>query len=405
MRRRQQQRGAHTEGTRERAARGGSGASVEGEDGDGRGRGKGGGGQARRGEEGRSVSPSSGKKKRGKMHKVKKLLPRTPSMLFNPSPVSTPTSLSASASASASGSASLRRQHPSAPVLENLSHLPPPPPKPFQASTPPIPGSYPKPKPILRASSYVSLSSAMALGESSMESSSAAMAAAARGAAAARTANGGVGTLTSRVAMATGMSIDTADEEGLTLDLADEGEAEEGQWMGRLSLKDDEDGGGRSGSLVKKAVVNIEAVREGDDGAFETESVASSSYHIGSIQEATESEWSVPLVEHYPLAAADDVGGGVDIASIRGAESERSEKSFASVASLERLGPPRRSVRFQRMYACKTVLTANVKKGYMDQLLNEIRVMRTLDHPYILQLFEVYQVKREFSFGARRAFG
>ena len=52
-------------------------------------------------------------------------------------------------------------------------------------------------------------------------------------------------------------------------------------------------------------------------------------------------------------------------------------------------------VRFQRIYACKTVLTNHIKKGQIGELLNEMSVMRTLDHPYILRLFEVYQVKRE----------
>jgi len=58
--------------------------------------------------------------------------------------------------------------------------------------------------------------------------------------------------------------------------------------------------------------------------------------------------------------------------------------------------PPRnrKTIRFQRLYACKTVLTSHVKKGYLDQLLNEISIMKSLDHPFILQLYEVYQVKR-----------
>lgn len=67
-------------------------------------------------------------------------------------------------------------------------------------------------------------------------------------------------------------------------------------------------------------------------------------------------------------------------------ENTSSKKSSSSIA---------RRVYFQRFYACKTVTTSRVKQGAMDEMLNEIYFMRNLDHPYILQLFEVYQVKRE----------
>lgn len=56
---------------------------------------------------------------------------------------------------------------------------------------------------------------------------------------------------------------------------------------------------------------------------------------------------------------------------------------------------PRRQVRFQRLYACKTVMTNQVKKDQLDELLNEIHIMRSLDHPFIIRLYEVYQVKRK----------
>jgi len=56
---------------------------------------------------------------------------------------------------------------------------------------------------------------------------------------------------------------------------------------------------------------------------------------------------------------------------------------------------PRRQVRFQRQYACKTVLTSHIKKGQLEELMNEICIMRALDHPCIIRLYEVYQVKRK----------
>jgi serine/threonine protein kinase len=51
---------------------------------------------------------------------------------------------------------------------------------------------------------------------------------------------------------------------------------------------------------------------------------------------------------------------------------------------------------FQRRFACKQVLIPHVKEGHMQEMINEIYVMRTLDHPYILKLYEVYQVKRTY---------
>jgi len=51
---------------------------------------------------------------------------------------------------------------------------------------------------------------------------------------------------------------------------------------------------------------------------------------------------------------------------------------------------------FKRHYACKTVLTSRVKDGRLVEMMNEIYIMRSLDHPYILNLYEIYQMKRMF---------
>lgn len=48
-----------------------------------------------------------------------------------------------------------------------------------------------------------------------------------------------------------------------------------------------------------------------------------------------------------------------------------------------------------RCYACKTVKTARLKTADLDEILNEISIMRKLDHPNIIQLFEVYSTKRQ----------
>lgn len=55
----------------------------------------------------------------------------------------------------------------------------------------------------------------------------------------------------------------------------------------------------------------------------------------------------------------------------------------------------KRKVFFKRNYACKTVLTSRIKDGRLREMMNEIYVMRSLDHPYILNLYEIYQVKRK----------
>ena len=52
-------------------------------------------------------------------------------------------------------------------------------------------------------------------------------------------------------------------------------------------------------------------------------------------------------------------------------------------------------LRFQRTYACKTVVTTDIKQKQLTEMMNEIYIMRTLDHPYIIRLYEVYQVKRK----------
>lgn len=51
---------------------------------------------------------------------------------------------------------------------------------------------------------------------------------------------------------------------------------------------------------------------------------------------------------------------------------------------------------FKRHYACKMVLISLVKDGQIEEMLNEIYVMRSLDHPYIIKLYEIYQVKRTY---------
>lgn len=50
---------------------------------------------------------------------------------------------------------------------------------------------------------------------------------------------------------------------------------------------------------------------------------------------------------------------------------------------------------FQRTFAVKTILTSRVNKDQVQEMVNEINIMRKLDHPYILKLYEVYHIKRK----------
>ena len=51
--------------------------------------------------------------------------------------------------------------------------------------------------------------------------------------------------------------------------------------------------------------------------------------------------------------------------------------------------------RRRRRYACKTLNTMWMKNSDIMEYLNEINILRDLDHPNIIQLFEVFSVKRK----------
>ena len=95
--------------------------------------------------------------------------------------------------------------------------------------------------------------------------------------------------------------------------------------------------------------------------------------------------------------AASYCGGDIsdDDASVGSVSSMASESSLTASQRQRRRKQGKRTIRFAREYACKTVSTARVKSGQLEELLNEIYIMRTLDHPYIIRLYEVYQVKRK----------
>jgi serine/threonine protein kinase len=50
---------------------------------------------------------------------------------------------------------------------------------------------------------------------------------------------------------------------------------------------------------------------------------------------------------------------------------------------------------FLRHYACKTVSTTRIKAQDLEVFLNEVSIMRKLDHPNIVQLYEIYSTRRK----------
>jgi len=69
-------------------------------------------------------------------------------------------------------------------------------------------------------------------------------------------------------------------------------------------------------------------------------------------------------------------------------------KRSESQEERDKLWVPKRKIRFQRLYACKTIGTEKIKGEDLKELMNEIYIMRKMDHPYIIRLYEVYQVNR-----------
>eukprot|EP00591_Stephanopyxis_turris_P004121 CAMPEP_0195512890 /NCGR_PEP_ID=MMETSP0794_2-20130614/4684_1 /TAXON_ID=515487 /ORGANISM="Stephanopyxis turris, Strain CCMP 815" /LENGTH=624 /DNA_ID=CAMNT_0040640771 /DNA_START=74 /DNA_END=1948 /DNA_ORIENTATION=+ len=58
-------------------------------------------------------------------------------------------------------------------------------------------------------------------------------------------------------------------------------------------------------------------------------------------------------------------------------------------------GNNRRSSQTARKYACKTVNTVRMKSTEIKEFINEIDILRDLDHPNTVQLFETFAVKRK----------
>ena len=93
-----------------------------------------------------------------------------------------------------------------------------------------------------------------------------------------------------------------------------------------------------------------------------------------------------PLAKEKPkVSGVDLVGATAGNASVSSSgASDTSKKTKIAVA-----------VHFQRTFAVKTILTSRINKNQVQELVNEIMIMRKLDHPYVLKLYEVYHVKRK----------
>lgn len=75
--------------------------------------------------------------------------------------------------------------------------------------------------------------------------------------------------------------------------------------------------------------------------------------------------------------------------------SDNSYSSVPTVQSTETIESENKSVHFQRTFAVKTIMTSRINSAQVQELVNEIMIMRKLDHPYVLKLYEVYHVKRK----------
>jgi len=58
--------------------------------------------------------------------------------------------------------------------------------------------------------------------------------------------------------------------------------------------------------------------------------------------------------------------------------------------------PSKKEDSTKRKYACKTVNATRMKADEMAEFINEINILSDLDHPNIVQLFEVFKNKRKF---------
>ena len=92
-----------------------------------------------------------------------------------------------------------------------------------------------------------------------------------------------------------------------------------------------------------------------------------------------------------PSPGLDDSSGQYARANISASQEQNNLLLCSSSSSLAK----KKAVHFQRTFAVKTILTSRIQKHQMEELVNEISIMRKLDHPYVLKLYEVYHVKRK----------
>ncbi|EJK49566.1 hypothetical protein THAOC_31542 [Thalassiosira oceanica] len=102
-----------------------------------------------------------------------------------------------------------------------------------------------------------------------------------------------------------------------------------------------------------------------------------------------------PLPKAKPKVSGDDLVG--DTATLTLLDTTPSDASVSSSGATDIAKKTKitMAVHFQRTFAVKTILTSRINKNQIQELVNEIMIMRKLDHPYVLKLYEVYHVKRK----------
>ncbi|KAL7550958.1 hypothetical protein ACHAWF_014165 [Thalassiosira exigua] len=107
-------------------------------------------------------------------------------------------------------------------------------------------------------------------------------------------------------------------------------------------------------------------------------------------------------VDELGCSSRSDPGASTSSSKFGRSASENSSRPSSSNAALRRTHTSsegcvrkaaRKGVHFQRTFAVKTILTSRIQADQLQELVNEIMIMRKLDHPYVLKLYEVYHVK------------
>ena len=72
---------------------------------------------------------------------------------------------------------------------------------------------------------------------------------------------------------------------------------------------------------------------------------------------------------------------------------------FKAKSNEERTSPPKHmnTSEHVREYALKSIQTSRISEQFLDEMRNEIEILRTLDHPNIVKAYEVFETKKQIT--------